>query len=976
MRRLLEQVRDDGSGTLTERVLEVLRFVGGSRPQTAPPAADTPVDSGTIVQLVFGTYVGLVRQAPARGESDETHRVRRDALTRLGGLARRPQVGRPAVLPVLRRALSDPHHLVRKAALVTLRELYGDGDTTPLGLALHSQAADVGRGAVDELVAMAKAEHAEARALVVRAVDAPNAEVRNHAVMMIQQLFPSGSLEPWLVALGSRHTDVRLSVVDRLVDSADPRVDEALRRALESDHEDLRLRAAEALAARGEARTVDVLAAFLRREDGRVAKRALSALVALAHARPDGTEAKKAAATAVAARIEDDPDKTADRSALIDALARVGHVAGEAVLRTLLRDDQGAIRMRAFNALVGLARHPTEGPRRLPSGGSRVRYQDEQVLRYLADGASNPDVDLRARTIAVLRDVDDAGAEPLLARLLEDREADLRVAACEAFAYRAEHVEGASLEALALALREGRRELVLPAADGLAQRRRPEAFQALLLVLKAAEQPERERALLGLGTLGDRRALEDIEPLLDPDVELTDEDRALAPTAIEALGRILPHLDRDEEQTRIRALVERTAREGPSNLRTRALTGLRHAGDERSRSVLEAAVADRFEDAAVRQHAIRELGELRDTAAEAALAEALDDDARNVRREAVAALRKLFEGQTTRTNLLALRSRHADISAPAASFLAGHGDPITLVARMGEIDDADVRRRLRRGLVRRSECPNDSVRALLTTPAARADAAWLAGACGERDLAPAVHDAANAAAEGWQQTYAAAVTHDVEVRARLAVHTEAWRASLWASRRLGGAGSTVAARTALASTEVPAVVRREALRLLSEHGDDSDVDRAQALLSDTDAGVRTAAARLVSTRAPERSAAVVQSQTVADAAAIGPVAAAALEHSAAAVLASTSARSIVLPAALGGRRVTELSALASTSGKDPGRLTAIGSLGRLGGDPARTTLEAILGKSSEPEVVRKAAFRALRRLQRGQARAAALTAST
>ncbi|MEX1364103.1 MAG: HEAT repeat domain-containing protein, partial [Nannocystaceae bacterium] len=247
VRRLLEQVRDEGSGTLTERVIEVLRFVGGSRPQSAPPAADAPVDRAAIVQLVFGTYVGLVRQAPARGESDETHRVRRDALSRLGALAKQPQVGRPAVLPVLRRALSDPHHLVRKAALTTLRGLYDEGDTTPLGLALQSQAADVGRGAVDELTAMAQAGNAQARALALRAVDAPAAEVRSHAVSMIQRLFDSGSLEPWLVALGSRHTDVRLSVVDRLVDSSDPRVDEALRRALESDHEDLRLRAAEAL---------------------------------------------------------------------------------------------------------------------------------------------------------------------------------------------------------------------------------------------------------------------------------------------------------------------------------------------------------------------------------------------------------------------------------------------------------------------------------------------------------------------------------------------------------------------------------------------------------------------------------------------------------------------------------------------------------------------------------------------------------
>jgi ParB family transcriptional regulator, chromosome partitioning protein len=978
VRRLLEQVRDDGPSTLTERVLEVLRFVGGSRPQAAPPAEDAPVDRAAITALVFGTYVGLVRQAPTRGESDETHRVRRDALARLGVLARAPEVGRAAVLPVLRRALSDPHHLVRKAALTTLQGLYDQGDTTPLGLALHSQAADVGRGAVDELVAMALRDHSAARALALRAVDAPNAEVRGYAVTMIQRLFASGSLEPWLVALGSRHTDVRLSVVDRLVDSSDPRVDEALRRALESDHEDLRLRAAEALAARGEPRTVDVLLAFLRREDASVAQRALQALVALSHARSDVATADHAgqvAALAVAARIEDDPDKNADRFALIDALSRIGHVAAEVVLSALLHDEQGPIRARAFDALVSLARHPSEGARRLPTGGTRARYLDARVLGYLGQAASATDDELRRRTVAVLRDVDDAGAEPLLAGLLEDRNPEIRVAACEALAFRAEHVPGASLEALAQALREGRRELVLPAAAGLAGKRRPEAFQALLLVLKAGEQPERERALLALGTLGDRRGLPEIEPLLDPDAELSDEDRALAPTAIEALGRMLPWLTDAEEQQRVRTRVERTAREGAPSLRTRALTGLRHAGDARSRSVLEAAVADRFEDASVRQHAVLELGELRDAAAEAVLAEALDDDSGKVRREAVAALGKLFHDEPTRTNLLALRSHHTDVSAPAASFLARHGDPLTLVARMGEIADDDVRRRLRRGLVRRGECPDASVRLLLTgtAVAARADAAWIAGASGHEALRPDVDQAATLSADAWLATHGKAkLGEDAETQKRLTELAAAWRASLWAGRRLGNAGQA-AARKALGEAAVPPPVRREALRLLEAHGDASDVKRAQGLLSDPDAGVRRAAAELVSARAPEQAAKLLGAQTVADSATIAPVAHAALARGAGELLAADASRMVLLPTVLGDRRVDELRTLAQTSGKGLGRLTAIGGLGRLGGDVAKDTLQGILaagkGKGGEPEEIRKAAFRALRRMQRAEATA-------
>jgi ParB family chromosome partitioning protein len=543
-------------------------------------------------------------------------------------------------------------------------------------------------------------------------------------------------------------------------------------------------------------------------------------------------------------------------------------------------------------------------------------------------------------------------------------------------------VPGASLEALAIALREGRRELVLPAAAGLAGKRRPEAFQALLLVLKAGEQPERERSLLALGTLGDRRALEEIEPLLDPDAELSDEDKALAPTAIEALGRMLPHLRDAEEQQRVRTQVERAAREGVASLRGRALTGLRHAGDARSRSVLEAALADRFEDASVRQHAAAELGELRDAAAEAVLAEALDDDASGVRRAAVAALGKLFVDEPTRTNLLALRSRHTDVSAPAAGFLARHGDPVTLVARMGEIDDDEVRRRLRRGLVRRGECPDASVRSLLVAPAAtaRADAAWIAGASGHAALAPDVERAASLAGEAWLAAHdKAKLGEDAETTKRLTAAAEAWRAGLWAGRRLGGTG-LAAARKALGRTEVPPEVRREALRLLSAHGEAADVKRAEPLLADPDAGVRRAAAELLSAHAADRAGKLIAAQTVADAATIAPVAHAALAGGKVAELLATDAsRLVLLPTALGDRCVSELRALAQTSGKGAARLTAIGSLGRLGGDVARQTLQGILaagtGKSGEPEEVRKATFRALRRLQRSEARGKAFVAA-
>ncbi|HWN69490.1 MAG TPA: HEAT repeat domain-containing protein, partial [Haliangium sp.] len=616
----VSQAAEPVSGT--ERMLTVLAFAGAPGGRAVPPEH---VGFGTADarKLVFGVHAGLLRQAPARSESDETHRVRRDSIARLAALAGTEDVGREAALPALRRALSDPHHLVRKAAMSALRGLYPEGSLAPLQLALQATATDVGRAAVDEIVAAAMAGNEDARTVALSAIDAPVPEVRAHALSQMQRLFAAGSLEPWLIALDCRHADVRLAVVDRLLigleaaaggaqgEALQVRASAALARAMESDHEDLRLKAAVALAGRGDARTVDVLAGMLRSEDQAVAQRAMTALVELAHARPQAAGAADVAASAaatIAARIEDDPDRTANRLALIDAIGRIGSPAGSAVLLALLDDEDAEIRSRALSTLLLLARRRDELRRVLPArpvpGDASTRqslYNEPQALTYLGQAATRPDARLRLESARALRDIEDRGAEELLARLVEDREDAVRVAAAESLAFRAEHFTGASLDVLASALRGGRRELVLPAAMGLASRRRPEAFQALLLVFKAGEQPERERAVVGLGQLGDRRALEELKPLLARGEDLPEEDAALAPAAAEALGRLLPHLRDDDaghpdEQRRVRESLFRLASEGAPEIRKRALTGLRHAaaaGDlAEARHRLERLVAD------------------------------------------------------------------------------------------------------------------------------------------------------------------------------------------------------------------------------------------------------------------------------------------------------------------------------------------------------------------------------------------------
>lgn len=968
IRRLITQAVGGTSSSMTERVLEIIKFAGGTEPRKVPPAAKA--SSGDISRLVFGTYVGLVRQAPAPKEADETHRVRRDSLGRLGELAADPQVGRAAVLPVLRRALSDPHHLVRKAAVATLRQLYGTGDTTPASLALAAQFADVGRSAVDELVALAQDGHEQARALVLGAVNAPSREVRSYAVAMIQRLFESGSLEPWLVALESRYADVRLSVVDRLVDAQDERVDGALGRALESDHEDLRLKAALALAQRGDVRSVDVLAAFLRSDDAGTVRRAMNALVGLVRAR-DNADAAARVSAALANRLEDDPEKTADSGALVDAIGRVGHPDGAAPLLRLVEGEDKEAAARAFRALVAIGTHRTEGPRKLADGRTRQRYDDARVLPYIEVAAAQQDPELRKRAVSVLRDVDDVAAEALLGKLLDDRDPEVRVAAAEALAFRADVVEGASLDALALALRQGRRELVLPAAAGMASRRRPEALQALLLVLKAGEQPERERALVALGRLGNGRALPDMEVLVDPDAELTDEDRALAPAAAEGLGRMLATLEAGDERDRVRLRVETLVAEARPDVRKRAMTGLRWAGDDRSRGLLERILADAFEGADLRSHAAELLGALANPASEAALADAVSDADRTLRYAAAKSLESLFPDDPTRVHMIRLRCPFGDIAEPSASFLALHGEPASLLRNIVEIDKPAVRRRLRRGLVRRGELPTDAIGSLLATDDAgvRIDAAWLAGASAHASLKDAANKAAERSEKDWRTLDAKTTAPgDTQAEHKLGELQEAWRASLWALRRIGGGADR--ARAAVEG-KAPAPVRSEALRVLAAAGSSEDVARVQARLSDPDPSVRTAAAQALLALDAAKALAVVSAKGVADLRIVSTLANEALGRDAKGLLSSADARPNVLPAALAGKQVEPLAALAKEA-DDATRLAAIDALGRVAGAEPLAALEALHGDDKQPENIRKAAWRALRRAQRKNDRAAAL----
>lgn len=683
-----------GEGTEPGAPRDWLRRLFSHDPVPAPKARTA--EEHALRQLAFGAYVGLLRQTSTEGEG---HRVRRDTIDRLVELSAQEGIGHDAVVAALKRALEDEHHLVRKAALDGLRRVFASGATEPLSFALMAASEDVGRAALDELGAQGQT----ALPRIASALNSSLAPVRWHAFRWLEKLAGRESLEPLLLALASDHADLRIGVIERLASSRDPRVTDALVRATASDRDDLRLRAGELLARRHDTRAVDALAGFLRSDEQENRTRAIRALAMVG---------SPAAVDALGVLLSD----TDERDTVAEALAEV---RGEAALDALigrLDDEDEDFRATAFeSALSVLGREPAQ-------------RNDAWALRLLCAAVQSRDPTLRRRACEELGDVNAHAADAVIAGLFADRGPGVRQAAVQAYSRRV-LTRNAPVAPMEQVLREGARELVLPAAEAVASKGIRSALQTLLLVARAGEPEEQPRAVLALGSLGDVRALAELETLSLGGTEEAPVEPALRVAAIEALGRIAPKLTDSEAQARLVDRVEQSTASADLTLASAGVRGLRWIGGDRARSLLETIVLNRSAQNDLRVAAARELGELGSAASEDALVSLLQDTDGWDAKTPYDALRKVFPHERTRVELHALKACDAEYTERAASFLAREGEAAGLVARLPDVAP-ELRQRLLFGLLRRGAAPVEPLAALLAhaAPEVRADAAWLIGA--------------------------------------------------------------------------------------------------------------------------------------------------------------------------------------------------------------------------------------------------------
>ena len=930
--------------------LRRLFTTGTGKATTAEPSPEALVSAEKqhLRRLAFGAYVGLLRQVSSG--DDEGHRVRRDAVDRVVKLTQEGHAGTPAAVAALLRALEDPHQLVRKAALTGLKELYPAGSDEPLALALASLSADVARAALDELAARG----ASAKGRLTAALNSPLSDVRKYAFELLERLSPPGSLEPLLAALGSEHADLRVGVIERLAGANDSRVTEALGRAAGSEHEDLRLRAAELLSFRHDDRAVEVLAAFLRSENASAVNRARRALSWLGSA---------AAVGALAARLRTATEAD-ERLALVMALGHTRRPEAVDALARQLDDEAATVRYACVGAAMEVATPPQKDEK------GETKRDLALAMRFLRAAVRSADPVVRKAAATELEQGEDVGQDELLAGLFADRDVTVRMESVARYASRVIH-KGAKVEPLEEVLRGGARELMLPAAEGVAFRGHTSALRPLLLYVRAGEEGDRERALLALGTLGDARALSELEQVAAGGTPEAPVEESMVAAALEGLGRLAPKLPEGEDRRRVEEKVELAAMESVATaLQQAGVRGLRHIGGERARSRLETLLSDDTVGNTVRLTAAQELGKLGDTAAELTLAHALNDWDGDVRTAARKALDALFPQERIRVEFLAVASEQEDISEPAASYLATEADPMKLLPRLATLDKEELRQRLRRGLVRRVSLPAGALASLLghEKPSAREEAAWLVGArTGEADtsrawsgeeramLGRALTTAERRTASEWAST----------PEPKREPLEAAWERLLWAGSCLGVTELAKAGKDILQGGEAkaPAGVRLEAARALGRLN--TAPEALRAALSDPHTEVREAATSALARIAPERAAEWALAVQPFDPVATGPAGGTVRSPK---QLATSEARRMALPSVLAGKELEPLRPLA-THKDEQVRQDGWAALGRLGGTEAAEVLRGQAFDKSQSVELRKAAYRAHKRALRAAERA-------
>ncbi len=928
-----------------------------------PPASQYTPEQ--LQELAFGAYVGLVReQGSAAGRQERAAlviRVRQTALARILALAGADAHYARAAVPVFVQALGDPNQPVRFQAFEQLQTLKMDG--TALGAeALEAGHTDLGIKGLELLGASAKGGQGDKVIEQVMLTRGDNLALEAAKLLVARQ----GQTPVAARALEAANDEVRKQAVLWLAAEyeKDPAAQAALRQALDSRYRPVRNRAALELAGKKDSAAYAALVSLLNTApDAATQNQAIKALVTLGDPRtPD----------ALLDRLENDPAGTAQVAELFQAVGRFRRPEVAPRLFGLF-EKQPKWRKQAFEALQLVSGHdqPIEDYEDEKPDREWLEKQHprrDALLAQLIDRCFTVGAgDLLTRLIPAARWALGQEVDSALAVVVAHPDERFRHSFVEAVGWRLRK-RGGPAESLVKALAHKDPVTQFLAAEGLAKAGRNDGMNVLLASIDfLTDHPMRARALRALGELADVRSVDTLLRLAN------EEGHALQDVAAEAIG----HLGRSDKADAIFKLLARLVK-SDSVLAGSAVKGLRWLNTRDAWQLIREQTQDWATYAVY--FAIEQLGYNNEPSTRDLLLKMLSesDDTMSVE-AALTSARRLWGPDALEPDYALLRNpNEGNDYDEVLKRACERGEPAELFRLLASGIEF-VHTAIANALINRTPPPLAEARAALTSQNAKTVqvAAHLLGRAGSaaKDAAKDVAAALDRWAAAWQERRRLVAKDNLpRDRQQLDQLTPCLTSLIWAAGRLGVAQDRLVALAAAGADDpLYRPIRLEAVTALADSKDAATLDVLEQAALGNDPEIRTVAADALGRNSPERAKKIAE-KLLSDRVSFNRLLlrdGAAETDTLRAAVRQVHYQGVALPHLVAQADVDGLAAVAENPKlPEATRLGAVEGLAKIPQAAAEQKLLAVARNDKEEEELRKAAWRALRRLKRARQRLA------
>lgn len=942
---LEKQANNPKSKKLSDRLARAWHRVKAK----AQSIAVAPEDFAEALQaLAFGSYVGLVR------ESQSAFNLRTAAIGGLVRLAPSNQRMQNDARSVVLLALGDPNQAVRECAFEALGEL----GTTPEVLsteALSTGFPDMGRLGLELLASSADGGNE----LLERTLLESTNGLENQAAALLEERV--GQVELYRIGLGAASQTFRLSCVRGLARESVKSEDalKALRGALDSGHDDVQHLAARELAKKKDSAAYDTLIAMVQSEDHSLQSQAVSSLQELGDDRTPG---------ALLDRVEDDPDETANASLLLNgAVATSDPSIAPRLIAMIDADLHRSAAFEAAHQLTGYQQYAwVDDEEVTPKWEESLEPRHPQVFAELFDLAYRiADAGMLSSLVGQAKwPESNADIDRVLTSLLSYSDDNVRHRAVEIAGWRLRH-RGGPADGLKDAL-QGRDPLdQFYAAEGLALAGHADGLAVLRTAVDAIDDWSlRERAVLALGVLADPSTVDMLLTIAN------DNGHGLRSPAIEAIG----HMSKSDRANEVFDTLKRTVQNFSYDTIENALSGLRWFGTPGAWALLrEQALNDNWWVANKAVELLRYDEDSRDVVAQV-LRENDDWDVGNT---AVDSLKHLYGPDSLEPDYLMMQACVDGLDEHEEAFkrLRENGEVgriLGLLPLVHEDNRAAIVPQLVAIVLSRDPLPVDEAAPMLDSEQAQTAgvAAQIVGGAGAeagKKQAKALVAATEKFRGRWESTWSDFIANRRGARETLGELAPAYRRLVWACGQLQTAKPELLAAASLPDHEMTRPIREEALVTLGESWFGKDgVSALVKLASGGDARLRSMAAAELDRCAPAESAKLLSKSTHDD------VSFGRLLNSLEPKDATKPLRDAVAEA--GGIALPRLAAIGDVEGLlaamrnanlgDSTRRGAIDALGTFANTDVASSLAEFGADEDQDEQLRKAAWRARRRVQR------------